>query len=383
MVSAKGSPVSNSRIGIRTVVNSSAVLVFASLLGCPSPMATTGSTARTSAPSSGASSCDAARFTLDASTVVATVGGEPVLAEKLGPDLKSAEDRALRTYCDAVSEARRAALDNHLNDMLVERAAKKESKTPQEFVQSRVMAEVKPVPEEALLAFYEANKGPDAPPFELVRPQVEQALQREQIEAAIGALLANLRKEASVVEQLPDVAAPPFDIAITANTAVKGADATAKVTVVEFADFECPYCSNAADSMRTLAGKYGDRVRFAYRHFPLSFHPNARRAAEFAHCAQEQGKFWEFHDKAYANQRALDDTTLRGHATTSGMDVTKLDECLASERPARAVTADMEAAQQVGVEGTPSFYINGRAYRGNPTPEGIGAAIEAALKGAS
>lgn len=375
-------PLFASRVG-RGVSCSGAVLAMVSLLGCPAPMATTGTTARASSPSTGASRCDAARFVLEPSAVVATVGGEPVTAETLGSELRTAEDRALRTYCDAVAEARRAALENHLNDMLVERAAKKEGKTPQEFVQARVMADVKPVPEEALLAFYDANKTPDAPPFELVKPQVEQAMQREQIESAIGALLASLRKEAAVVDQLPDVGAPPFDIAILPTTATKGADATAKVTVVEFADFECPYCSNAAAAMRALAGRYGDRVRFAYRHFPLSFHPNARRAAEFAHCAQEQGKFWEFHDKAYANQRALDDETLRSHASTSGMDTTKLDECLASERPARAVTADMELAQQVGVEGTPSFYINGRAFRGNPTPEGIGAAIEKALQSGS
>jgi protein-disulfide isomerase len=282
-----------------------------------------------------------------------------------------------------VSEARRAALENHLNDVVVERAAQKEGKTPQEFVQAHVLSKVQPIPEAELLRFYDANKNAEAPPFELVRGQVEQAMQREQVESAIGALLSKLRLEGDVVDRLPDVAAPPYDMAITSTTATKGAGPTATVTVVEFADFECPYCSNAADAMRTLAQRYGDRVRFAYRHFPLSFHPNARRAAEIAHCAQEQGKFWDFHDKAYANQRALDDATLRDHALTSGMDAAKLDECLASERPARVVTADMELGTAVGVEGTPSFYINGRAYRGNPSPEGIGAAIEKALQGGS
>jgi protein-disulfide isomerase len=383
MVSVARSLATRSLVMSRAVRGMLVCFALSSMLGCPAPASTTGTTVR-AGPSAGKSTgCDGARLSLEPGAVVATVGGEPVTVEKLGGDLQVAEERALRSYCDAVSEARRAALENHVNDLLVERAAKKEGMTPQEFVQGRVMAEVKPIPEEELRRFYDANKNDDAPPFELVRPQVEQAMQREQIERAIGGLLSSLRAEANVEERLPDVAAPPYDIAITATTATKGAGASAKVTVVEFADFECPYCSTAADAMRTLAGRYGDRVRFAYKHFPLSFHPNARRAAEYAHCAQEQGKFWDFHDKAYANQRMLDDATLREHTVTTGMDSAKLEECMASERPARAVAADMELGQQAGVEGTPSFYINGRAYRGNPTPEGIGAAIEEALKSGS
>jgi len=353
-----------------------AVVVHA---GCPAPAVRSDGPPPTTPRA--ASSCEGARLALAPDAVVATVGGAPVTASALGGELASAEERALRTYCDAVDDARRQALSNHVNDLLVEQAAKKEGKTPQEFVQSRVASAMTPVPEAELVKFYDDNKSPDAPPFDLVRAQVEQAVQRQRVEGAIAAMLEQLEREGDVVTTLPDVAAPPHVIDIPETTATKGAGASAKVTVVEFADFECPYCSHAAETMRVLAGRYGDRVRFAYRHFPLSFHPNARRAAEFAQCAHEQGRFWEFHDKAYENQRALDETTLRAHVQSLGMDAGKLDECLASERPGRAVAADMAKAQEVGVEGTPSFYVNGRAFRGNPTPEGIAKAIDDALAG--
>ena len=133
------------------------------------------------------------------------------------------------------------------------------------------------------------------------------------------------------------------------------------------------------EHIRQLKARYPEKVRFTFRHFPLSFHPNAKPAAEHAQCAHEQGRFWEYHDLVFAAQRELSVDKLGELADQAGLDRGKLSECLSSGRASTQVAADMAKANEVGVGGTPSFYINGRAFAGNPTPDGIAAAIDAEL----
>ncbi|HEY8376844.1 MAG TPA: thioredoxin domain-containing protein, partial [Nannocystis sp.] len=141
-----------------------------------------------------------------------------------------------------------------------------------------------------------------------------------------------------------------------------------------------PYCARAAETIRQLKQKYeGKPVQFVFRHFPLSFHPNARPAAEHAQCAHEQGKFWPLHDAIFAAQRELSDTKLKELAAQVGLDAGKLDECLASGRAAQLVEGDVRTGGDAGVGGTPSFYINGQSFEGNPTVAGLSEAIDAEL----
>ena len=157
--------------------------------------------------------------------------------------------------------------------------------------------------------------------------------------------------------------------------AIGGADA--QVEVVEFSDFECPYCARAGEVVGEIKKKFGDRVRFSYRHFPLSFHPNAKPAAEHAQCAQEQGKFWEMHDAIFARQRELGGDGLRVAATQAGLDLELLDRCMESGRARQQVEQDMAKGAEIGVRGTPSFYINGYPFEANP--DALEAAIADAL----
>ncbi|HFE46674.1 MAG TPA: DsbA family protein, partial [Nannocystis exedens] len=170
----------------------------------------------------------------------------------------------------------------------------------------------------------------------------------------------------------------PVDLTSSADNPSTG-DLKGVVEVVEFSDFECPYCSRAADTVHELIKRYPTKVRFTFRHFPLSFHANARPAAEYAQCAHEQGLFWPYHDLLFANQRELGTEKFDELAVTAGLDQTKLKECLASSRAGTHVATDLAKGQEVGVGGTPSFYINGRAFTGNPTVDGIAAAIDAEL----
>lgn len=333
-------------------------------------------------PLARATSCAAASLALPPEHVVATLSGKAVTVKDLGDELQKAEGKALREYCEAVHAARAGALDGYMTQQLVEGAAKAESKNPDQWVQEQIDKRSTQPTDTEIQAFYDARKREGAPPLEAVREQVVAVLMRERNLEALQGLFAELKKNGEVKESLPDVRPPPSEIPTGATTPVKG-QRGAKVKVVEFADFECPYCSRAADAMKLVSQKYGDKIEVSYRHFPLrSIHPNAQRAAEVASCAGEQGRFWEMHDELYASQQELETAIgvgLAERVQKLQLDGAKLDECLASGRAAAAVEADFQIGTDIGVEGTPAVYVNGRVVSGGASVEAVAAAIDAEL----
>jgi len=151
----------------------------------------------------------------------------------------------------------------------------------------------------------------------------------------------------------------------------------AKVTIVEFSDFQCPYCKMFNDdTLAQLKKTYGDRVRFVYRDFPLdSIHPYARTAAEAAQCAHEQGNFWEYHDVLFANQQALTIPDLKRYAQQLGLDTQRFNSCVDSHKYQASVEADVQEGNRLHVSGTPTFFINGRALVGAQPFEAFRSAI--------
>jgi protein-disulfide isomerase len=159
---------------------------------------------------------------------------------------------------------------------------------------------------------------------------------------------------------------------------------SAPVTIIEFSDFQCPYCRRASTVLKELAERYPDEVKIVYRHLPLTrLHPQARAAALAATCADEQGGFWPYHDMLFENPRAMGDDDLGRYAEEVGLERAPFDECLASGRNAPLVDADMEAAQSVGITGTPGFVINGILVFGLQSTERFDELIQAELDGAS
>jgi protein-disulfide isomerase len=145
----------------------------------------------------------------------------------------------------------------------------------------------------------------------------------------------------------------------TADDPALGADAPV-LTVVEFADFGCPYSKEAAFAVRNLAAAFGDRVRFVYRDFPIGeLHPEAFVAAEAAECAAEQGRFWEYHDKLYANQSDHSEDALTRYAAELNLNAGEFRRCLSGHRNAAEVEEDYAAGASAGVRGTPTFFFNG------------------------
>jgi protein-disulfide isomerase len=175
-----------------------------------------------------------------------------------------------------------------------------------------------------------------------------------------------------IIKQLQqqEKANQPLDAAAQAKIA--GGDvpafgpADAKVTLVEFSDFQCPYCSRAATVAKKIKEKYGTKVRFVFRQFPLSFHQNANGAAAAALAAHAQGKFWELHDKMFENQEKLDKASLEGFAKEVGLDVAKFKKAVDAQEVKDRIKADMDLGAEVVVQGTPTLFLNGKRVS-NPT----------------
>jgi len=139
-------------------------------------------------------------------------------------------------------------------------------------------------------------------------------------------------------------------------------DKDAPVTIVEFSDYECPFCGRFwSETLPKIKEQYirTGKVKLVYRDFPLPIHSNAQKAAEAAECADDQGQFWVYHDKLFENQRALGMANLKGYAKDLGLDTEAFDDCLDSGKHADEVKADLEDGADGGVSGTPAFFING------------------------
>ncbi len=166
---------------------------------------------------------------------------------------------------------------------------------------------------------------------------------------------------------------------IAAKDAPSFGPANAAVTIVEFSDFECPYCSQAADVTNKLKEKYPGKVRVVFRQFPLSFHPNAHMASQAALEATKQGKFWEFHDLMFQNQRALTRQDLEKYAGQLKMDMKAFKKALDDKSYAAAVDADMKMGAEVAVQGTPTMFLNGKRVSNPTSIEVVSAMVDEAL----
>nr|MDQ5835853.1 DsbA family protein [Acidobacteriota bacterium] len=190
---------------------------------------------------------------------------------------------------------------------------------------------------------------------------------------------AELRRSAQIQMLLTAPEPPTYAIA-TDDQPTRGNQA-ATVTVVEFTDYQCPSCAQAQPMVESLIREYGDRVRLVVRDFPLERHPDAFRAAQAAEAARAQGKYWEYTALLMQHQSALDAAHLKEYATRLGLDRQKFDAALDSGQYAAQVQRDVDDGDQIGVGGTPTFFVNGRRLAEN-TYEALKTATEAALRAA-
>jgi predicted DsbA family dithiol-disulfide isomerase len=290
---------------------------------------------------------------------VAVIDGVPVtraaLDERVAPQIAKLDEQAY--------ELRKRELDDLIATRLLDAEAKRRGVTTDALVAAEITAKVAPVTQADLDQFVAANRSRIGADPTGVMPQIRAYLEAQRTSTRREAFLDELRAN-SKVEVL--LRAPAFYRAkIDLTGAPSRGPADAPVTVVEFSDFHCPFCRRVQATLRELMAKYPTQVRLVYKHFPLdSLHPQARRAAEASWCAQQQDRFWQFHDLVYANPPDASDAVLVDLATKGGLDVKAFEACLASGKADKAVEEQAEEGSHYGVDGTPGFFVNGRLVSG-------------------
>ncbi|HET7291289.1 MAG TPA: thioredoxin domain-containing protein [Vicinamibacteria bacterium] len=287
---------------------------------------------------------------------VAVVEGTPITRAALEQRARG----ALAQLRQQEYETRRQALEALVAEELLKREAARRGVTVEELLKKEVEEKVAPVTAEQVQAQYAAVKARLGPRSEEDgKKLVERNLAQQRQNERRAAFLRELRGKAGVRILLE----PPRVAVEVADAPTKGS-AGAPVTIVEFSDFECPFCVRARATLKRIAEVYGDKVRIAFRDYPLPNHAKAPKAAEAADCAGDQGKFWEMHDKLFGASPKLDVADLKRYAGELGLDAAGFDACLDDGRHAASVKADVEAGAGYGVSATPAFFINGRLLSG-------------------
>jgi len=286
------------------------------------------------------------------SSVVAEIAGHKVRADEL--EEKEAGKLLQAKYKYYLAE--RDALDQYIDDQLLEMQAKKEGVTLDELFKRHISANI-PEPTEDQLRFYYEGVQTDEP-YEAARPHIIDTVHQLRTKKARDAYIAELRGEYAVVVELNQPSAH-----VEVGDAPRLGSESAPVQIIEFADYECPYCQQVNADLTKLREQFRDSVSVTYKDFPLPMHPLAARAAEAARCAGAQGKFWEFHDSLFETKR-LQVSDLKEQARKLKLDTARFDQCLDSGEQAAAVKKDSKEGQRLGLQGTPSFFINGHFMSG-------------------
>ena len=303
--------------------------------------------------------------------VLATVNGQPIteadVRQSAGDQFK-ALDREYQTNLHQLME-------NSLNTVVQDRLLDAEAAS-RKITKDQLLAELKPaaVTDAEVDAFYEQNKAQIPRPKDQVAAQIKTYLEQQGQQKARTDYFKTLEAKYKV-----DYKLEPIRVQVAATGPAKG-PASAPVTIVEFSDFQCPFCSRLTPTIAQVEQKYGDKVRLVFRQYPLPFHQNAQKAAEASLCAADQGKFWEMHDAMFANQSALAVTDLKASAAKLGLNADKFNKCLDSGEKAAVIAADQKAGQEVGVNGTPAMFINGRFISGAVPLENITSVIDDELR---
>lgn len=270
--------------------------------------------------------------------------------EKASPDIYSAR---LEVY-----KAQKNALEDFIRNSVLEGLAKKANLSLDEYMKKETEASKKKVSDKEVEAFLKERKVPDT---SKVPPEV-----KDQVRALlhIQKLVANETKGNQVEFYLKRPKAVQLDFQTAGEPTWGNADAPIKI--VEFADFQCYYCGQARERIAELKKTYGKKLQIVFKHYPLPSHTEARPAAEASMCVNEQGsdKFWKYYDILFDNQKAWTDDDLKEYAKKAGVDVAKYEECYKAKKYAAHVEKSVQEGQKLGVNSTPSFFVNSQLIKG-------------------
>jgi protein-disulfide isomerase len=311
----------------------------------------------------------------DKTNVAAVVEGRSVTMDELqaaaAGQLKDLELRRLQLEAQLESQKHlilQDSLNRLVEDQLLALEAESRGISVEELVKVEVDEATARVTEEAVDAFYndQRARGNRMPPKDRIVDQIRSYISRQNF--------MNTLREKYAVEMFLEEPRTTVE----AKGPAKG-PADAPVTLVEFSDFECPYCSRMTETLHQVTEKYGDKVRLVFRQYPLAMHANAQKAAEASLCAHEQGQFWAMHDLLFEEQKSLTVADLKEKAARLGLDSTSFDVCLDEGRTAAQVNEDLQAGARAGVSGTPAVFVNGKFFSGAQPLEAISGAIDEEL----
>ena len=314
--------------------------------------------------------CASPRGLQQSNKPVATLQGGEITAQELDREIASKPKLARQIY-----ELRRDALEGMLLQRLVEGEAARRQLTPEALLESELKKHAPPPTEAEIKAFFDERLAGSGYKLDEVRAQIVEHLAAERRKAALVTFLEDLKAKAKVRILLPS------PVVKVEGTGPEKGPVAAKVTLIEFSDFQCPYCQKQEDALHRILADYPTDVRLVFREFPLDVHPDAAKAAQAAACADDQGKFWPMHDALFQHQGALSVDKLKGYARGAGLDGARFDSCLDSGKSQPKIDRDLKDGEQAGVEGTPAIFVNGRLLSGASSYEELHRAVEDALHG--
>ena len=293
---------------------------------------------------------------------------DPKLAEVDGTAISRSEvekiaGKNLFNLREQLYRLERQKMEELINATLLTREARKRGISVATLLDQEVNTKILPGGEDEIEAFYKVNK--ERLPVELnkVHDQIRDFLREQKLVAQKALFFKSLRSKSKIVTYLKQP--PVFRAAIPVNGAPSKGPAGAAVTIIKFEDFQCPYCKQVQPTFVELLKQYDGKLRLVHKDLPLeTIHPLARKTAEAARCANEQGKFWSYHDKLYASAPKLSAEDLKNYATEVGLNVGLFDRCLATGKYRAIVERDLSDGAQLGLTGTPTFFINGREISG-------------------
>ncbi len=278
-------------------------------------------------------------------------------------DLKDNEEMTARYR--SVRQKYEADIAGMLEDLAIRQMldleAKSRGKKRDEYIQSLMNDTAAPTDPEIQEMYNELKKGGQlTAPLSQERPRIASYLMRQRRQEVVGTEISRLKKKYGFTI--------PIDRQeVTTGDAPFRGGKNAKVTIVEFSDFECPYCKRAQDTTRQLRDKYGDKIKFVFKDFPLSFHPHSMHAHITAACVNKlkPESFWPFFDSIFASTPAsLEPVKLLALAVSLGVDKKELESCQKDPAIAKKVQDNQAEGEKLGVTGTPAFFVNGRSLNG-------------------
>ena len=303
----------------------------------------------------------------DASAVAARVGGDVITVGEIDAQIQS---ELARLEAERY-EARKEKLDEIVDGRLLTAKAKELGMSARDYLKREIEDKIVEPSDEKVRETYE-RVGKQAGTFEAVEARIRQALRNQAVTARRAELSAELRKEAKV-----EVALQPPRIDLDLSTGVAAGPENAPITLVEFSDYQCPFCARSQAAVDQVLKTYEGKVRHVYMDFPLAqIHPLAMPASVASRCAGEQGKYWEYHRLLFERQKEISEAKLAEWGKELGLDAAKFEECRGSKKFDEAIKKSIVEGRKAGISGTPGFFVNGVPIKGAQPFEVFRARIE-------